>query len=203
MLFRQSEKKGADDELRKLASPAAQLHSIPAISRGRQFRGKLELSGAGYEVVFAPARASVAGRRLQLQGRLTVKDARGQRRSRDNVRATLVGIQGGIGTAPPRRQLPTSVATETPQPPEVESTGPTSFCGAMYIHLEPVAGNSLGVPADMSRVQLNVRFAPVDDSERVLQSVYSTIVDALYGKQIDPRAAADAVSELNTLLAGT
>ena len=73
----------------------------------------------------------------------------------------------------------------------------------MYIHLEPLAGNSLGVPADMTRVQLNVRFAPVDDSERALQGVYSKIVDALYGKQNDARAAADAVSELNSLLAGT
>jgi len=71
----------------------------------------------------------------------------------------------------------------------------------MYIHLEPLAGNSLGVPADMTRVQLNVRFAPVDDSERAFQGVYSTIVDALYGKQVDGPAAADAVSELNTLLA--
>jgi hypothetical protein len=202
MLFRQSEKKGADDELRKLESRAAQLHSIPAISRGRQFDGKFELSGAGYEVAFAPAKALVAGRRLQLQGRLTVTDARGQKRSRDNVRATLVGTQGGIGTTPPRRQLHTSVATETPQPPEVESTGPTSFCGVMYIHFEPLAGNSLGVPADTTRVQLNVRFAPVNDSERALQGVYSTIVDALYRKQIDARAAADAVGELNTLLAG-
>lgn len=203
MLFRQSERKFTDDELRKLASRAAQLHSIPAISRGRQFKGKFELNGAGYEVAFAPAKASVAGRRLQLQGRLTVKDARGQMRTRDHVRATLVGAQGGIGSTPPRRQLHTSVATETPQPPEVESTGPTSFCGAIYIHLEPLAGNSLGVPADMSRVQLNVRFAPVDDSERALQGVYSTIVDAFYGKQIDARAAADAMSELNTLLVGT
>lgn len=203
MLFRQSEKKGDDDGLRKVASRAAQLHSIPAISRGRQFRGKLELSGAGYEVAFAPAKASVAGRRLQLQGRLTVKDARGQTRSRDNVRAMVVGTQGGIGTAPPRRRLNVIVAAETPQPPEVESTGPTSFCGVMYIHVEPLAGNSLGVPADMSRVQLNVRFAPVDESERALQGVYSAIVDALYGKQIDARAAADAVSELNTLLGGT
>lgn len=203
MLFRRSQKKGADDELRKLASRAAELHSIPAISRGRRFNGKFELNGAGYEVAFAPAKALVAGRRLQLQGRLTVKDARGQMRSRDNVRATLVGAQGGIGAGPPRRQLPTSVASDSPQPPEVESTGPTAFCGAMYIHLEPLAGNSLGVPGDMTRVQLNVRFAPVDDPERALQGVYSTIVDALYGKQIDANAAADAVSALNSLLAGT
>jgi hypothetical protein len=201
MLFRQAEKKSGDDELRKLAS-RTRLHSIPAISRGRQFNGKFELSGAGYEVAFAPAKALVTGRRLRLQGRLTVKDARGQKRTRDNVRATLVGTQGGIGTTPPRRQLPTSVATETPQAPEVESTGPTSFCGAMYIHLEMLAGNALGVPADMTRVQLNVRFAPVDDSERALQGIYSAIVDALYAKQIDARAAADAVGELNTLLAG-
>src|SRR5713226_6284749 len=99
MLFRLSEKKGADDELRKLASRAAQLHSIPAISRGRQFKGRFELNGASYEVAFVTGKASIAGRRLHLRGRLTVKDARGQTRSRDNVRGTLVGTQGGIGTA--------------------------------------------------------------------------------------------------------
>ena len=202
MLFRQTEKKGTEDELRKLASTQARLHSIAALARGRKFDGKFELNGASYEVTFAPASASVAGRRLQLQGRLTVKDSQGQTRSRDNVRATLVGTQGGIGSAPPRRQLPTSVATETPQAPEVESTGPTSFCGAMYIHFEPLTGNLLGVPADMSRVQLNVRFAPVDDGERGVQAVYSWITDSLYSKESDARRATEAVRELNTLLAG-
>lgn len=69
----------------------------------------------------------------------------------------------------------------------------------MYIHFERLAGSALGVPADMSRVQLNVRFAPVNDAERVMQGAYSSIVYALSGKQTDAIAA--ALGELNSLLA--
>jgi hypothetical protein len=71
----------------------------------------------------------------------------------------------------------------------------------MYIHFEPLVGKALGVGADLSRVQLNARFAPVNDAERAVQSVYSWIVDALYGKQVDVSGAATAVIELNKLLA--
>ncbi|MEK6321059.1 MAG: hypothetical protein AABN33_05190 [Acidobacteriota bacterium] len=202
MLFRQSEKKNSDGVLRKLPSRAPRVHSVPAMLRGRHFKGSFEVGGSSYELTYAPARASLAGRRLHLQGRLTVKDSRGQTRTRDRVRGTLVGTQGGIGTAPPRRQEHTSVATATPQLPEVESTGATSFCGVMYIHFEPLAGSALGVAADLSRVQLNARLAPVNDSERTLQGTYSSIVDALYGQRIDASAAEVETSELNKLLAG-
>lgn len=71
----------------------------------------------------------------------------------------------------------------------------------MYIHFEPLAGSALGVAADLSRVQLNARLGPVNDSERALQGAYSSIVDALYGKKVDASAAAVETSELNKLLA--
>lgn len=200
MLFRQSDKKNSDDALRKLASRGPRLHSAPAMLRGRQFKGGFETGGSSYELTYAPSSASVVGRRLQLQGRLTVKDSLGQTRTRERVRATMVGTQGGIGAAPPRRQEHTSVVTATPQLPEVESTGGTSFCGVMYIHFEPLAGSALGVAADLSRVQLNARLAPVNDAERALQGAYSSIVDALYGKKVDASAAAIEISELNKLL---
>ncbi len=202
MLFRQTENKDADDVLRKLPARGARLHSIPAVLRGRHFKGSFEAGGSSYEVVYAPTLASVVGRRLHLQGRLTVKDARGQTLSRNQVRSRVVGIQGGIGAAPSRRQNQTSGAPASSGLPEVESTGPTSFCGAMYIHFEPLAGRAFGIAADLSRVQLNARFAPVNDAERALQSVYSSIVDALYGKQADESGAAIAVIDLNKLLAG-
>jgi hypothetical protein len=73
----------------------------------------------------------------------------------------------------------------------------------MYVHFERLAGKLLAVPADMSRVQLNARFAPVADAERTLQGIYSSIVNALYGKQPDATAAASAVSELNAILTRT
>jgi hypothetical protein len=71
----------------------------------------------------------------------------------------------------------------------------------MYIHFEPLTGSALGVAGDLSRVQLNARFAPVNDAERAIQAAYSSIIDALYGKQADEGAAAIETSELNKLLA--
>ena len=203
MLFRQSEKKDSDEGLRKLPPREARLHSIPALARGRRFNGSFSEGGMNYEFSYAPARVSVVGRRLQFQGRLTVKDSRGQTRTRDQIRATLVGAQGGIGAAPTRTGNQASGATASSDLPDVESTGATSFCGVMYVHFERLAGNALGVPADMSRVQLNARFAPLNDEERTLQGVYSSIVNALYGKQPNATAAASAVSELNKLLIGS
>jgi hypothetical protein len=85
--------------------------------------------------------------------------------------------------------------------PEVDSTGPLSFCGAMYFQLEPLDGRAFGVQADLSRVQMNVRISPGDEKSRALQGVYSAIADAIYGKEADKRLAAIAVGELNRLLA--
>ncbi|MEK6286721.1 MAG: hypothetical protein AABO57_13365 [Acidobacteriota bacterium] len=215
MLFRQSEKKNSDEVLRKLPSRGQRLHSVAAVLRGRTFQGSFQVGGSSYELTYTPAKAFVVGRRLQLQGRLTVKELRGEFKpsesgtllaimipsTRERVRATVVGTQGGISAAPPRRQEHTSAVTATPQLPEVESTGATSFCGVVYIHFEPLAGSAFGVAADLGRLQLNARFAPVNDAERALQGAYSWIVDALYGKQADVSSAAVATSELNKLLA--
>jgi hypothetical protein len=200
MLFRQSDNRNSDDELRKLPSRSARIASIAAISRERQFEGSFSVADKNYDFSYSPATVSLMGRRLQLLGRLTVKDSRGQTHSRDRVRATLVGTQGGIGTAPTRPGNPTSSATASSDLPDVESTGATSFCGVMYMHFEPLVGSSLGVPADMSRVQLNARFAPIDDTERTLHVIYSSIVTALLGKQPNASAAGLAIAELNVIL---
>jgi len=112
-------------------------------------------------------------------------------------------MQSGIGTAPPRKKLPADISTARSDLTIVESTGPLSFSGVLYFKLAPLDGRALGVPADMRQVQLNVRLAPVNDTERGLQGAFSSIVDALYGKQVDGDAATDAVSELNRLLTGS
>lgn len=201
MLFRQSDKKDSDEGLRKLPPRVARLNSIPAIARGRRFTGTFSVGTANYEFSYAPARVSVVGRRLQLQGRLTVNGPRGQTRSRDQVKAKLVAIQGGIGAAPTRPGNPASGAPAASDLPQVESTGATSFCGVMYLHFEPLVGNAFGVHADISRLQLNARFAPLDDNEREMQAVYSLIVNAIYGAPPDAAAAASAVKELNAIFA--
>jgi hypothetical protein len=200
-LFKQSQKQTGEDGLLKVPSRRLRIYSIPTVLRGRHFKGGFEIGGATYQVMYAPVKAALAGRRLQLQGRLTVKGADGRTHSRDQVRATLVGTQGGIGTAPTRPGNVASGATASAGLPDVESTGATSFCGAMYIHFQPLVGRALGVNGDLGRVQLNVRFAPINDGERSLQAAYSTVVDALFGKKVDASKATLAIGELNKLLA--
>jgi hypothetical protein len=201
MLFRQSEKKDSDQGLIKLPSGEPRVHSIPARARDRRFDGSFSAGALNYEMSYAPLKLTVAGGRLQFEGRLTVKDSRGRSRVRDRVRGTLIGTQGGIGTPPSRPGNPTSSATASSDLPDVESTGTSSFCGVMYLRFEPLSGKALGVPADMTRVQLNARFAPVDEVERTLQAIYSSAVNALFGKPPSTAAAQSAVTELNAILA--
>lgn len=143
--------------------------------------------------------------RVQLSGNLTVIAKRPglpvARRNLDNVVAGLMSAQGGIGPAPQRQKMPADLAPARSDLPIVESTGALSFCGVLYFKLSPLDGRSLGVPADLSALQLNVRLAPVTDAERNLQGVYSSLVDALLVRQVDMRIAGEQVKELNKLLA--
>jgi hypothetical protein len=186
------------------AKPAT-LHSIAAMMHERSFTGRFDVAGVSYGFTYSPAKAAVTGGKLQLTGGLRVIDERPNARisphNLRDIRATLVAVQGGIGIAPLRKQLPSDVSTAHPDLPVVESTGPLSFCGVLYFKLTPLDGRTLGVPADMRQLQLNVRLAPVNDVERGLQGAFSSVVDALYGKDVDGSAAEAAVSELNKLLA--
>jgi len=188
----------------KTGAKSPKLHSIAAKMRGRSFEGSFDMGGINYSFTYSPVRAAVAGRKLELSGGFTVIDgppnARVPPHSLNNVRAVLISAQGGIGAAPTRTNLPADISTARPDLPVVESTGALSFCGALYFKLSSLDGSALGVPADLSPLQLNVRLAPTDDAERNLQGVYSSIVDALYGKDADNRAAAVHVSLLNKLL---
>ena len=84
--------------------------------------------------------------------------------------------------------------------PRVESTGPLSFIGVLYFNLSSLDGSALGVPLDLSKVQLNLRLAPTDDLARDLQTIFSNVTDALYGDPIDESAAREQVQELNRIL---
>jgi len=119
-----------------------------------------------------------------------------------NVRATLVGSQGGLGTAPSRTKRPPEVYAPRPDVPPVDSSGSLSFAGVLYFHFEPLRAESIGLNADLSRLQLNARLFPADDRERTMQAAYSSIVDALLAKEPDQKAGAEAIEELNKLLAG-
>lgn len=202
----------------KAVQKSAKLHSIAATLAGREFEGAFNVAGASYRFTYAPRKAEVIDRKLRLTGHLIVIDGRPNARVPQhnlyNVRALLATAQGGIGTAPVRPKdlagsgQPAAPTVPAPQQagtsdrplPIVESTGPLSFCGVMYFHLEPIDARTLGVPADLSKVQLNARLAPTDDTGRALHGVYSAIVEALYGKQTDERLATAAVAELDKML---
>jgi len=181
---------------------AIELHSIAGMLRSRKFEGGFETAGTKYNFTYTPKRAVLSGNQLQLTGTLEIKAANARTpRSIDNVKATLLAIQGGIGNPPQREKLPSDVSTKHPDLPIVESTGSISFSGVLYFKLSPLDGRGLGVAADMRQVQLNVRLAPVSDTERALQADFSSIADALYGKQIDSKWAESALSDLNKHLA--
>jgi hypothetical protein len=209
---------------------SARVYSIAGLLEGRVFRGSFDAGGAGYQFVYAPVRAVVDRGSFHLDGRLSVKDSSGRERARDNVRARLAGTQGGIGTAPVRSQVlvggvTTSTASTSNQQqqiagerrsepaknepavtpaarslPETDSTGPLSFCGVIYFHLDAIDGASLGVAADLSRVQLNARLAPTDEKGRTLHALYSWLVEALK-ENADRRVIESVTAELNRMLA--
>jgi len=208
------------------------LYSIAAWPEQRAFSGILSSGGKDHKFSYAPSRAEAVNKSLQLFGRLTVTDARGRPRALNSVRATLANTQGGVGTGPLRRQMIASdapigdqttsqqkqqVAGETEkqtgekqgeQPrargslPMTENTGPSSYCGVLYFHFEPLDAGALGVTADLTKVQLNVRLEPLDDTARTLHGLYCYVVDALYGERADEKLAAAAISELNRVFAG-
>jgi DNA-binding transcriptional regulator PaaX len=70
----------------------------------------------------------------------------------------------------------------------------------IYFHLDPIDGASLGVAADLTRVQLNARLAPADDRGRALHSLYSSLAEAL-AQNADRRVIDAVTTELNRLLA--
>jgi hypothetical protein len=183
------------------------LHSITGLLKERSFTGSFVADGAKRDFSYQPVKATIAGHKLLLEGRLTVVDAGGRTRHRDRVQALLASTQGGLGASPVRPQVAARVgsvteAVQTASPPVVqtEATGPLSFTGVMYFQLEPLEGRELGIRSDISRVQLNARLAPLDSTARTLHGVFSAIVDSLYGEKPDDPAAQAYVSELNRLL---
>jgi hypothetical protein len=180
------------------------LNSVGALMRGGEFVGHFEVAGIPYQLTYSPGRAAIRNGTLLLTGTLTVIDARpnarSSPRSRGSINSTLVGIQGGIGSAPPRARPPAEIYANQPGVPAVDSSGAQSFAGVLYLRMEPMAGEMFGLNADLRHVQLNARLFPFTDLEREIQSAYSQASDALLGARIDAAAANEAVTELNRLL---
>ena len=207
MFSNQSQKKSAPGRLARGAQTGARrLYSIAAWLEQRAFVGSLSLGGANYKFSYAPSHAEAVNKLLQLTGRLTVTDARGRARALNHVIATLANTQGGVGAGPIRPKRIAAEASTGAQArnslPLTENTGPTSYCGALYFHFEPLDAPALGLTADLTGVQLNVRLAPIDDTAETLHGLYCNVVDALYGEQTDEKSAAAAIGELNRVFAG-
>lgn len=217
---------------RSAQTGARRLYSIVAWPEQRAFAGNLSLDGTKYRFSYAPYRAEAINKLLQLTGRLTITDPGGRTRALNSVRAILAGTQGGVGTGPLRRQMIASdapvgdqttsqqkqqIAGETEKQaaekqnepaqsrgslPVTENTGPSSYCGVLFFHFAPLDARALGVTADLTKVQLNVRLAPKDDTAETLHGLYCNVVDALYGERADEKLAATAIRELNRVFAG-
>src|SRR5687767_12260123 len=65
------------------------LHSIAGLLKERTFVGSFEAGGAKHGFSYLPMKATVAGQKLLLEGRLTVVNPRGNARVRERVQALL------------------------------------------------------------------------------------------------------------------
>lgn len=187
---------------KKSAAAFRKLHSIHALPNGREFTGRIELGNAKYQFTFAPGAAALSDRKLKLMGRVTVQSPAGQKRMADKVEAQLVAVQGSIVNAPPvPRLLPGSLQPAEPAPdnmPVTDATGGLGSAGVIYLKLTPLDGRALGVPMDLSAVQVNARLYPQSEIERDLQWLYSALTLAL--DNAEERKAEGYLTEINRLL---
>ena len=84
--------------------------------------------------------------------------------------------------------------------PRVEATGSLGFVGVLYFKLSPLDGKSLGIPLDMSNVQLGARLAPTDDLARELQLLFSDVVATLENRSEEETSLGPALEALNNAL---
>jgi hypothetical protein len=190
------------------------IHSIAGLQKERAFAGRFQIAGAVYNFEYAPAKGEVVSGKLNLLGELSIVDPRKKKQARKNVRLVLQSTQGGLGNLPSsrmdlpasaqaaagRRNQAASAGAGDRQLPVTDSTGLLSFVGVMYLRFEPLEGPQLGVPADLSRLQLNARLYPANGLEETLQYLYSHIADCLYGKSPDLASATAFVKDLNQIL---
>lgn len=179
---------------------APKLYSIHALPDGVAFTGRI---AGKYQFTFAPKSAEVAGGKLKLKGDVTVQSPAGQKRTVSNVEATLLSTQGSIHQQPvPPRELPNTLqpTITTPSPTVTDATDDLSSIGVLYLKLAPLDGRTLGVPMNLSDVQLNARLYPQSEFERDLQWLYSAWLLASHGGS--EQRSNDYLNEINRRLKG-
>ncbi len=180
------------------------LHSIHALPNGRGFAGQIEAGKATYRFTFIPKTATSVNGKLVLTGSVKVKAPAGQPRAVDKITATLLATQGSITNPPPMpAQLPAELepARQTARDslPVTDSTGHLGSVAVMYLKLSPLDGRALGLPMDLSSVQLNLRLYPASEIERDLHWLYSALIEAMQGERPSEQRAAGCLNEINRI----
>ncbi len=183
---------------------ATRVHSIHVLLRGDEFVGQIDTPQKRYDCRFRPSEGRIVNGRLELGGTFGVIGTAGRPRTADSVTATLAALQAGVG-APPgaplnyttRIKLAIEGATALPI---TESTDASGYAGVLYFHLSPLDGRELGVSCDLSKVQLNVRLAPVSQGERELQWLLSALSGTLLGSTRNETLAEEYLADINRRL---
>jgi hypothetical protein len=184
-------------------APMRKLHSIHMLLQEHSFRGKVEAGARSFDFHFQPAGAAINNGKLEITGTMHVMAKGAKLRTARDVRATLAGMQGGLGAAPP---TPAKYASPSiaPSPdsllPRTEYTDRTGFAGALYFHLSSLDGRALGLPLDLSRVQLNVRLAPTSQTEREMHWFLSALGASIFNQTRDEGRTQEYLGELNQIL---
>jgi hypothetical protein len=196
-----TQKKNAESKI----AADRKLHSIHVLPNGREFVGKIEIGRASYQLTFAPKNAASVSGKLVLTGAVKVKSPGGQQRVADGVAATLLATQGSIASPPPMpRRFAESLRPPLPEPggslPLTDWTGHQGSVAVMYLKLSPLDGRALGVPANLSSVQLNARLYATSEVERDLHWLYSALAVAIHGERPNEQLAADYLGAINHIL---
>jgi hypothetical protein len=187
---------------------ALKIHSIHVLPNGAGFDGKIEAGGANYQFAFTPKTAAAASGKLVLTGAVKVKSPGGRQRIAGEVTATLLATQGSITGPPPLpRQFSESLKPPLPapagaagSPPLTDWTGYSGSIAVMYLKLSPLDGSALGVPADLSAVQLNARLYATSEIERDLHWLYSALLEATQGEHKNEQLTVDYLNAINRIL---
>ena len=184
---------------------AKKIHSIHVLPNGVGFEGKVQAGGLSHQFSFTPKTAASSNGELVLTGDVKAQAPGGRQRVANDVTATLLATQGSITGPPPMpRQFSESLKPPSPTPsgslPLTDSTGHLGSVAVMYLRLSPLDGSALGVPADLSAVQLNARLYATSEIERDLHWLYTALVEATQGEHKNERLAADYLDAINRIL---
>lgn len=198
------QKPSATPAIRRLkTAPARKLHSIHVLLSENVFKGRIEHGRQGFECQFKPTSTAITDGRLVITGDMTIRAGRQRARVARGVRAVLASMQGGIGgsiSAPLRYASRIITPPAETTLPVTESTGARGYAGVLYFHLSEMDGRRLGVPLDLSRVQMNARLWPTSQVERDLQWYFSAVAGALLGEVRDENLAREYTSEIEKIL---